>query len=977
MKFCYALLLLLCSQVIFSQSASLSGTVVEEANGQPLPGVTVSIKTLNKETISDLNGKFQFRNVPFGSYEVTFRYISFQTKVIQDVTIANAEGVVLDVMMSENSKSLDEIVITAPKLKTESVKLLLLTQKNSASVSDGISAETIKKTPDKNVSDVLKRISGASIQENKFVIIRGLNDRYNTSYLNGAPLPSSEPDRKAFSFNIFPANMIDNLIINKTATPDMPGEFAGGIIQINTKGIPEKDFQTLSIGSGYNTFTTGKKQLYYKGGNTDWIGLDDGTRDLPSGFPGYTAFQNLDYLDRAELAKSYKTDWRIRSKNFAPNLAFQYSAGYHLQLGGKEMGILTAVTYNRTNNYTESISRDFEEQGAGLRPVIYKDYFDKNYNVQTLAGGMANFSLKFNNNNTIAFKNLYSINSDDLVVERTGIPFEATAVNPILIYSTVRWFTSNTIYSGQLVGEHYLPRDKFRINWVVSYNDIQRSIPNLRRNIYTRFKDYQDPSNPNPLDITYTANIANGNIGPDYGGGIFFSENTETSSSAKFDLSQKFNYGSVLCDFKFGIFLQNRNRNFYARQLGYNQLGGVGDLVFDQTLLNLDDDHIFDQQNMGIIAPGVGGFTLYDGTKYFDAYDASSNLRAAFMMMDNTYRKFRFVYGIRIENYHQKLNTKLSETELLKIDVEKMDFLPSANIIFAATKEQNIRLSYSKSLNRPEFRELAPFAFYDFMTRFVTSGNPNLKRAIVDNVDFRYEIYPGKGQILSLSTFYKKFKDPIEIKATVNNREITYDNANSATNYGFELEFRTLLGSLMHSENSILNNLTAFSNLAIIKSKVDVSNLAAVSDTEKERPMQGQSPYVFNAGLQYITTDKDWSVSLNVNRVGNRIAIVGNTEVEPTLWEKSRTFLDFQISKSFLNNKLELKLNGQNILAQDLVFYHNRDLGVSEGTGVKGFFNAVFTGDRDNKNGYNSKEDDLIWSTKYGRTFSLTATYNF
>jgi outer membrane receptor for ferrienterochelin and colicin len=176
-------------------------------------------------------------------------------------------------------------------VKKESVRSLLVQQKNSASVSDGISAESIRKTPDKNTSDVLKRISGASIQDNKFVIIRGLNDRYNTSYINGSPLPSSESDRKAFSFDIFPANMLDNIIIYKTATPDLPGEFAGGVIQINTKSTTEKDFQSLSIGGGYNTITTGKNQIYYKGGNTDWLGIDDGTRALPNNFPGYFEFR--------------------------------------------------------------------------------------------------------------------------------------------------------------------------------------------------------------------------------------------------------------------------------------------------------------------------------------------------------------------------------------------------------------------------------------------------------------------------------------------------------------------------------------------------------------------------------------------------------------------------------------------------------------------------------------------------------------
>jgi outer membrane receptor protein involved in Fe transport len=341
-------------------------------------------------------------------------------------------------------------------------------------------------------------------------------------------------------------------------------------------------------------------------------------------------------------------------------------------------------------------------------------------------------------------------------------------------------------------------------------------------------------------------------------------------------------------------------------------------------------------------------------------------------MMDNRYNKFRLVWGVRLEDYSQTLSTKFQNIEL---NNRQQDILPSANLIFAINKEQNLRLSYSKTLNRPEFRELAPFAFYDFTTQFLTEGNPDLKIAKIQNFDLRYEIYPGKGQLFSVSYFRKNFTNPIELKQT-NNKNIKYVNVDSSINSGVEFEFRTLLNSIIKVEGaSILDDITLFSNIAIIKSKVDISSF---DEIEKSRPMQGQSPYVFNAGLQYMNKENGWAISTNANRVGNRIAIGGNDN-NPSIWEKARTFVDMQVSKSFKDNKFEIKLNIQNILAQDLIFYQNNTppKTVNTDPAFVSLSNIIFTGDSHNSNGYKVGVDDAIWITKFGRTFSLSATYNF
>lgn len=960
--------MLLSFSFIYSQNSSLKGIVIDGKTGQPIPGASLLLKENKKVQITNQEGSFIFSNIAIGKYILEVSAISFQTKEITEIDVVADDIANLTISLDGKENVLGEVIITS-RAKLESVKSLLTMQKNSANVSDGISAETIKRTPDKNTSDVLKRISGASVQDNKFVVVRGLNDRYNIAYLNNSPLPSSEPDRKAFSFDIFPSNMLDNLVITKTATPDLPGEFAGGIIQINTKSVPDKNFQSLTIGSGYNTITTGKNQLTYKGSSTDWLGFDNGTRKLPSSIPSTEIFNALTYQEKAGIAKSFETDWSLTNKTFAPNTSFQYSFGNRYEIGKKTLGFLFSVSHNKTNNYNDINRYDYDSSTLTAPSVLTSNFLDKNYSEQVLTGAIANASLKFNENHAINFKNLYSINSNDLVVDRFG---QRDMSDPRVISASVRWFTSNKIYSGQLNGDHFFPSIKVKANWNTFYSKIERTIPNLRRNIYT----IADPSSTNPDDLIAYAAIADNNGGSDYGGGMFFSENNENIYGGKFDISKKVNFSDTfLNEIKIGALYQNRNRDFFSRQLQYNKLTLGGN--FDNSLLTLNNNEIFNPSNMGVISPGVNGFTLYDASKPTDSYGAGSALSAAYLMFDNRYENLRLIWGVRAENFNQTLNTKLNTIDNLNLNNQQTDILPSANLVYSIDKTKNLRISYSKTINRPEFRELAPFGFYDFTTTFFTNGNPDLKIAEIQNTDFRYEYYPGKGQMFTASLFFKNFSNPIEVKQSINNKTISYENANSAKNFGLELEFRTMASTLFNVDNStILDNITFFSNLAIIRSKVDVSNITSATNLEKSRPMQGQSPYVFNAGLQYIDKENGFTISTNINKVGDRIAIA-SSEIKPAIWEKTRTFLDMQITKSFLKNKLELKLNIQNLLAQDLVFYQNNYRNTTTYDAFNNLLNEIFIGNYNNEDGYSPKDDDIIWLTKFGRTFSLSMSYNF
>jgi hypothetical protein len=974
MKYFYSLLIVLISSAIYSQTTIIKGTVVEEGTGKTIPGVLVKVLNTKLATQTDASGNFIIRNVPVGKQELEFSDFTLDTKIISDVDAIKDETTSLTVSMAEKNNTLNEVVIKRTKMKAESVASLLSVQKNSARVSDGISAETIKRTPDKTTSDVLKRISGTSIQDNKFVIIRGLNDRYNTTYLNGSPLPSTEPDKKAFSFDIFPANMLDNLVIYKTATPDLPGEFAGGVIDINTKSTPDKNFQSISVGTGYNTITTGETKFE----------ANDIKVGLPSYFPSSTDFIALQNLKTetsiqqiASLAKNYQTDWSVDEGKFDPNTNLQFTLGRYFKFNEEQsLGLLASVTNNVTNIYGETSRNSYETPGS-----VLESFSDKNYSKQKLTGAILNLSLKLDTNNMFSFKNLYSITSESRYTDRIGTK-NAQDAEPIIGAITNRLFTQNKIYTGQLIGEHFLPESKIKFNWVGAYSNVQREIPSERRNTY-EYLQYSDGTQSVPR-----AEFSKNAVGADFPGSIFTSNNKENIFSTKIDASKKIEFSdNFSADVKVGGITQSRSRKFEARQLGYIRFNGNvngviwgNDNTFLTTIQTLPNATIFNASNMGILStsPNSSGLTLFEGTKGSDYYDAEANLNAGYIMIDNIFNKWRIIWGARLEDYTQKLNSKSDVGDIITVDDKQLDILPSVNLIYSLTKKQNLRLSGSKTLNRPEFRELAPFIFFDNATRFSTAGTPTLKITEIYNADLRYEFFPGKGQLVSVSAFYKDFTNPIEIQALANNSN-QYQNADAGTNYGVEIDFRVLLSSIIGTkENKFLDDLTIFSNLAVIRSKVDISNLIA---TSIDTPLQGQSPYVFNAGFQYLNKELGWSFSANMNRVGNRITIHGNQTSDnqtPAFWEKARTLLDFQLAKSFWNNKFELKLNVQNALAQDLIFYQNNDLpGTSEIKGFDAFVNKLFTGDSQNKNGYNTQEDDLIWKTKFGQTFSFTMTYNF
>jgi TonB-dependent receptor len=425
--------------------------------------------------------------------------------------------------------------------------------------------------------------------------------------------------------------------------------------------------------------------------------------------------------------------------------------------------------------------------------------------------------------------------------------------------------------------------------------------------------------------VQYAAVISTDAVATQNAGSMFFSSTNEKMKNIRYDISKQFKIKSTSHDIKIGGSHQYRDRDFSARLLGFTYYRKGSQILPNTNFSLLDEDHIFASENMGIVdGPGKndGGFKLSESTTEKDSYKASSMLHAGYVMIDSRLSdKLRFIYGARLESYNQKLTSTLFNVTSTK-DTTVVDLLPSVNVVYSITDQINLRLAYYKTVSRPEFRELASFNFYDFVTDFSISGNPNLTRAKIDNYDVRLEWYPGAGQMVSVSGFYKKINNAVEQAADVatQNRSLTFVNVARVDNIGAELEYRFKLSSLFNRDSSkLLSNITVFSNFSYIQSKVDVSHIIGA----EPRPLQGQSPYIINAGVQYLDSETDWGVSASYNVIGRRIVIVGSTG-EPSYWENPRHVIDLQLVKT-IKKKIELKLNVRDLLAQNQILTRMRN----------------------------------------------------
>jgi TonB-dependent receptor len=922
-KFLSFCALLCCTLPVFAQTGVITGKIIDSKLAEGLIGVSVRMDEGAGGAVTDLDGFFTIRNVAPGSHKLTIAYTGYQPKTIEDVNVKPNETAHVDVSLEEPAlgTTIAEVVVVA-KASRESMSALTILQKTSPTIGDGISAETIRRTPDRTTGDVIRRVSGASIQDNKFAVIRGLGDRYNIAMLNGALLGSTEPDRRAFSFDLFPSSMLDNLVVVKTASADLPGEFAGGAILLNTRDIPERNYLSINLSGGINNITTFQPYLKGVGGNTDWLGIDDGSRALPQGFPGTTEFIASTRDQKVRSSKLFENDWGITEGGSAlPNLGFQVAGGFVTDASKKiQLGTTLALSYSNNNRLQDADRSDFDTQGQLF------EFNDKQFRNNVLWGSLFNTALKINNVHKINLQATFSTNTDNSINTRDGEDFEQVR----FIRATSIEYTQNQLLTTRLSGEHALSDSGIKLNWGGGFNRSTRDIPSLRRMFFSKNFDAEE-GEPFRAFVPLQADP--------FRSGRFYSDLQEDVLNANVDFTLPFVLGGLKHSVKVGGLYQRKDRGFDARVMGWTrQVAG-----FNNDLLLLPQEQIFADTNIAL-----NGFFMGEITNKSDAYDANANLGAAFILFDNKItEKLRASWGLRVENFRQQVNTFDYSQNPVNVNLNTTDLLPSVNFTYAFNEQHQLRLAGSQTVTRPEFRELAPFAFYDFFLNAGIVGNPNLTRGRIFNADLRYEMYPGQNQLFSVSLFYKKFNNPIEFTFSslgAGTRTFTYQNIPSAENFGAEIELRKNFDFI----GAGWENLSVFSNAAFIRSRLDLSNVEAYDTT---RALQGQSPYVINAGLSYNLPELGITTTLVYNIIGDRVAQVG-TAGYADIYERNRNLLDFQLSKRF-GERGEVKLTWSDILRPYFIYYQ----------------------DNDANHRFNADKDNIMQRMNYGSTFTLSLGY--
>lgn len=910
-----------------AQTGIIAGRLIDAKSADALIGASIKLENGLGGAITDFDGNFRIANVPAGVHQLSLNYTGYAPKNLEEVLVKAGEATTLNASMEEaGGQQLNEVVVVA-KAKKESTSALTIYQKNSISVADGISSETIKRTPDRTTGDVIRRVSGATIQDNKFAVIRGLNDRYNVAMLNGALLSSTEPDRKAFSFDLFPSSMLDNLVVVKTASPDLPGEFAGGAILVSTKDIPEKSFVQANVSGGYNTVTTFKPFENGNSGGTDWLGQDDGTRAIPGALPQTQVFKTQSKEDKYRSSALFANDWAIAQKSSAnPNMGLQLNGGYVKDFNKKtQFGAMLGVTYSNNNRLQQGSRYDFDAS----RQLF--DYTDKSFKNNVLWGSLFNTALKFNNNQKIGVQATYSTNTDNVVSDRSGFDLEQERK----VSSTAIEYTENHLLTTRLYGEHQLSDKGIRLNWGGGVNRSTRNVPSLRRMFY--FLNFSDTLDPN---IGYQAYVPFGSADP-YRSGRFYSNLEETTYNGNVDLTIPFNLGGHKQAIKVGGLYQKRDRSFDARVMGYV----ISNFIkFDYSLLNLPQDQIFTPDHIG-----DKGFVMDEITNPSDGYKGQSNLGAGYVMLDNKIgERLRLAWGGRYERFRQQVEAGTYGGKHISVDTTIGVLLPSFNLTYSLNDKNQLRISGSKTVSRAEFRELAPFSFFDFYLNANVVGNPALTQGSVYNADLRFERYPGHNQLFSVSLFYKKFRNPIEFTfsaAGAGTRTFSFNNVKSAENYGVEMEWR------QNFAFAGVEDLVFFANGALIRSNIDLSK--GVSYYDSTRALQGQSPYILNAGLSYNIASAGLSATVIYNVIGDRIAQVG-TVGYGDIYERHRHLLDLSVSKK-IGADGEVKLTWGDILHRDFLYYQ----------------------DNDSSHKYNADKDNIIQRLNFGSNFTLSIGYRF
>ncbi|WP_420456169.1 TonB-dependent receptor domain-containing protein [Rubrivirga sp.] len=932
-----ALVVLLLPGLVAAQTGTLSGTVVDGDFGGGLPGASVLVVETGTGDATDIDGNYEVAGLEPGSYTVRYSFIGYGSQTVEDVTVAAGQTQTINITLTAGEQ-LEEVVVTAEEIiATNSEVGLLRVRAKAAQVSDAISAETISQSGASDAGDAMERVTGASVQGGRYVYVRGLGDRYANTQLNGSTLPTADPDRRAVQFDLFPSDFLENIVTLKTFTPDKPGSFSGGLVDINTRSFPLEFTASLSASTGLSTqVVPGDDILVDRAAGISYVGTADAL-DLPAALQGDVPFPTVSNSEvfnadspegQARLATIAENEALVDffsartaapgTSSADPNVSLAASIGNRVSFLGNDLGFILGGTLDRgVGSYDEGVVGRYDTAGPDGAPRLRQRRRDQRSTVSSNLGGIANVAYRLGDRNEIGLNTLFSRSAESEARVISGLaPIPIGGVgDEITVTDRVIGHTERELASAQLRGRHQVPAlAGLTAEWRANAATTRLDEPDLR---FFANADLGDQLVVGGASLSNTLH--------------FFRESTEDLGGLALDLTVP--PRTLPLQIKVGGLYETTGREFRERRFE----------VFSEGLsLESEDaagvDALFSPENSGVVrvtppnprdpqrrSTYVIGNRLVDNTQPFNQYDGTLDVVAGYGMVELPLGPLRVIAGARVEQTDLSIGTVdlatgepvVTDDDALTGGIDEVDVLPSLNVVYALSERMNLRAAATRTLARPTFREIAPFQSFDFATDGPLVGNPALDRTLITNLDLRYEWFNAPGSIVAVSGYYKYLDRPIErVIVDIENNVNRFENVDEATLFGAEVEVRQQLGALGGAFASrFVRDFSVGGNVTVTRSRITIADAELAErrfinpDADDTRALQGQSPYLVNVDVSYDGADTNAGLYLNV--FGRRLSRVG----VPDVFEDPSPQLDFIASRRVFD-QFKLKVSVKNLFGQ-------------------------------------------------------------
>ncbi len=895
----------------YSQSGTIRGNLIDGNNGETIPFANILIAETGNGVSTDLDGKFSI-DLPVGVYILKASYIGYADLSVSEIEVIDGQVTLVNLRLKEESEVLDEIVVSAKAIRTTEAALMTI-QKKSPGLLDGISTQSIKRNGDSDVGSAIKRVTGVSVVGGKHVVVRGLGDRYSKTILNGLDVPGLDPDRNSVQLDIFPTNLVDNIIVYKSFTPNLPGDFTGGMVNIETKDFPESETFNISISAGYNpNMNLNNDYITYQGGGTDWLGFDDGTRGNPLNIKQEIPERTENKTLLTGLTRSFNPVMGTMREKSGINSAMSMSYGNQINTSKFDLGYTLSANYKNESEYYENAEFGvyFKDQNDNSVFELPNDRSDKGqlgFN-NVLWSTMAGVSLK-TQQHKLSLSALHSQNGETRAAFINSVRKE---FGQAIVEKHNLEYTERSVTNLMLKGNHNFRNDGFQVDWKLSPTVSLMDEPDIRLTAYEINPDSGvfelNPSTAGLPTRTYRSLDEK-----NYAGRIDFTKKLETESGTKHKL--KFGFSSVYKDREFTIY----DYNFALHKRGTFPLTG------DPNELFLEENLWTPEEDRGLFVDGA-----FEPSK---SYEARQSIHATYLMNETVFKGgFKAIYGLRVEkadNWYsgRKQIVNNPETDLYddRKVLDELSFLPSLSLVLPVIDEDektmNLRFSASRTLARPTFKEKSIAQIVDRISGRTFIGNIDLLQTNVINLDIRWEYFMNGGEMISASTFYKSFDNPIEMTSydATSPNSFTPRNVGDANLIGIEFEWRKnleFLGKAFSPFSFNANTTFVYSSVKMTENEYEGRLLTAREGEviKNSRQMVGQSPYVINAGLTYLDAIDGLEANVSYNVQGERLSIVGIGKV-PDVFETPFHSLNLKVSKKLLSDqRLQISLSAQNVL---------------------------------------------------------------